>query len=538
MAYSTEVLTDSPVVYLRLGESTGSVANDTSGNSHNGTYNGTYTIGSTGLISDGTGDTALRLDGGGWVTSGGFGAFDNAASLELWVNLDSVAPRQVIAAVVPASQIALYVESGTLYCRMHQQGVSLSTSITTGRHHIVIAADRFGGAQGIKLFVDGSVASTITPTANRVVSLGTATVLVGKSDGNVEDQAGVTIPSGSFVTGVVDEVAFYAFKLGDARVAAHYSAGSSGGGATTVTVGLSSGNEATFVVAVAPGISGTDIVIGISGSQEATFPLSITEGTPPVSITVGLTTGSETVFSVDVTPTPNSLNVGLTPSSESTSPVSITVGIIGPATIVIPFTSGVESFNLVSITVTSRGIVVTKTNGNETSFPVIVTISASNIIVGTTSSSENNYPISLLTPKRIVVGATGSGEEVFSLKIRVSVRIVVGGTLSAETSYPLSVTFPGNIQVSFKTGVESTFLISIIISSEPIIPKASYYELRFKLTTDQDTMTLSGVPVMPSALRVIARSNSLPTLNYMKNSKYSDWKGYMEIVPIESTIIK
>lgn len=43
-AYSTEVLADSPKLFLRLNETSGSTANDSSGLGHNGTFNGTNTI--------------------------------------------------------------------------------------------------------------------------------------------------------------------------------------------------------------------------------------------------------------------------------------------------------------------------------------------------------------------------------------------------------------------------------------------------------------------------------------------------------------
>ena len=62
--YYDEVMADSPALYWRLGESSGTTAADASGNARPGIYAGSLTRGTTGLIT-GDSDTALTIPNGG-----------------------------------------------------------------------------------------------------------------------------------------------------------------------------------------------------------------------------------------------------------------------------------------------------------------------------------------------------------------------------------------------------------------------------------------------------------------------------------------
>ena len=67
MSYSSEVLTDSPLLYWRFEETSGTSAADSSGNGKTGTYVSSPTLGATGLISDGV---AVGLNGSGQYVYG------------------------------------------------------------------------------------------------------------------------------------------------------------------------------------------------------------------------------------------------------------------------------------------------------------------------------------------------------------------------------------------------------------------------------------------------------------------------------------
>lgn len=63
MSYSSEVFyRDKPLAYWRLGESSGTVASDSSGNRYHGTYTGSPTLGATGLLSVDSA-TSVTFDG-------------------------------------------------------------------------------------------------------------------------------------------------------------------------------------------------------------------------------------------------------------------------------------------------------------------------------------------------------------------------------------------------------------------------------------------------------------------------------------------
>jgi len=59
--YSVAVAADSPIAWWRLGESSGTNAADSSGNSRDGTYAGTPTLGAPGYTRDG--NTAVTFNG-------------------------------------------------------------------------------------------------------------------------------------------------------------------------------------------------------------------------------------------------------------------------------------------------------------------------------------------------------------------------------------------------------------------------------------------------------------------------------------------
>lgn len=75
-AVSDAILALSPAGYWRLGETSGSVAADSSGNSRDGSYNGTYTLGADSLVPSDTGNKALGLSGSGYVSVPHSASFD------------------------------------------------------------------------------------------------------------------------------------------------------------------------------------------------------------------------------------------------------------------------------------------------------------------------------------------------------------------------------------------------------------------------------------------------------------------------------
>lgn len=81
MTYASEVLADSPVLYLKLDETSGAVATDSSGNGRNGTHSG-VTLNQASLLGSGVGKSAF-YGGSGYTT---FAADYNAA----WQNTERI----------------------------------------------------------------------------------------------------------------------------------------------------------------------------------------------------------------------------------------------------------------------------------------------------------------------------------------------------------------------------------------------------------------------------------------------------------------
>jgi hypothetical protein len=96
MSYESEVLADAPLIYWRLGDSSGTTAVDDSGNGIDGTYYNSPTLGVSGLIVDADSavnfandaSTDIKVDSGTWPTTDV--TFPGGFSLECWVNFDDL----------------------------------------------------------------------------------------------------------------------------------------------------------------------------------------------------------------------------------------------------------------------------------------------------------------------------------------------------------------------------------------------------------------------------------------------------------------
>jgi hypothetical protein len=99
--YSTVILGDHPAAYYRLGETSGTTAFDSSGNSHDGTYLGGPTLGLPGALA-GDPDTSVQFNGvsytAGSIVDTNYSASDVSFTIEGWVRpTAAVAQEWVIA---------------------------------------------------------------------------------------------------------------------------------------------------------------------------------------------------------------------------------------------------------------------------------------------------------------------------------------------------------------------------------------------------------------------------------------------------------
>jgi hypothetical protein len=217
--YRAAVLADTPLAYWRLGEKSGTVAHDETGNGYDGTYTGTYTLGVPGALT-GDPDTAVTLDGiTGQVDVGD--NFDFAGqvpfSLEAWVKptVIDTTYRHVVTKMAFDNggdpQVGTYVileQGATILGFERWQDAAAELTVETATFpaagswaHVVATYD---GTVG-ELYVNG------------------AAVQANASVGGVT-ASGVHMLWGNVMQGVLDEIAAYDHALTAARVTAHFQA--------------------------------------------------------------------------------------------------------------------------------------------------------------------------------------------------------------------------------------------------------------------------------------------------------------------------
>jgi len=234
-AYSDVVLADSPIVYYRLGEPSGTTADNAEGTAaRDGTYVNTPTLGVAGLLT-GDADTAVTVNGSTqyiYVADQAALDFGNGPlTYELWFkNADTAKNQWLMAKGTQTAGLYYTATTGVIAWRSYGWGPGATSSIgiaDTNRHHIVGTKDT---SNNWLLYIDGVDRTTyagVTDTASSATDLyiGTCSDLTDYADGTL------------------DEVAVYNTLLSPTRIAAHYTAGTTVAllavpGITQVTMGM------------------------------------------------------------------------------------------------------------------------------------------------------------------------------------------------------------------------------------------------------------------------------------------------------------
>lgn len=213
------MLADTPLAYWRLGESGGSVAADSSGNGHGGTYVGSPTLGVPGALV-GDPDTAVEFGGGQGVS------IDDGASVnvEAWVWTVASGNMAVARRVNSADgtvQFALGITSGEatwtvgLGSTCAPTVVPSTSAVNDGVfHHIVGTYDPTAGVAAV--YVDSVLENSAAAGEGEALCAlpSSAALTMAEGGGDLSD-----------FTGVLDEITVYGSALPAARVTAHFSAG-------------------------------------------------------------------------------------------------------------------------------------------------------------------------------------------------------------------------------------------------------------------------------------------------------------------------
>lgn len=291
MTYASEVLADSPRIYWRLGDASGTTATDSSGNGKNGTYSGSPTLGATSLLPSESSNTAVSFDGVDDYVAVSDTSSLTAFTVEAWIKLSStpdaggvVAVSKMLGSPSTSRLFNLRVASSlALAAQVYDSGGSV-TSLSGGilsvgtAYHVALT---FSSGGDCKLYLNGS----LNASGTRSGSLSTASIpfTVGARSDLV-----------TFFPGVIDEVAFYGTDLSAARILAHYTAG------TTLTSVV----EPSFLSSAATLYSPT-----LANGGVDVFPNTITSGAqvfaPSVSasikVTPNLVAGGSTFYAPSFT---------------------------------------------------------------------------------------------------------------------------------------------------------------------------------------------------------------------------------------------
>lgn len=233
-AYAQAVLADTPALYLRLNESSGPTAKDSSGNGRHGTYQGTLSLGQTGLAL--TDDACVRsvAAGDGYVQTPALTGVDIKA-IEMWLQFTDVSTYRPLFSLLAADES----KSITVYWHFFDQKV---------------AVWQYGGANDNIYYSDLSpwsptgklhIAFFYNSTDDKTYCMVNRTVQASVFDGNFfADYTGGTLFAGGdndrgsivdAIPGYIDEVAVYGQEVSEERFIAHFNATDPGAGPWPLT---------------------------------------------------------------------------------------------------------------------------------------------------------------------------------------------------------------------------------------------------------------------------------------------------------------
>ncbi len=215
--YSSVVLADGPLAYWRLGESSGTVAADSSGNGYNGTYV-SCTQGSPSLVINNQGNLAVSGNGtSSQITVGAVPALysiNRNFTIEAWLQPADVSGAYGIFSA--GLQGVSFRRTGTSIEFLRDYSVSIGTvpfSFISGMvYHVVCVVDGSGIAAFYK---NGAVQGTLN-VSGYVYSGGYVRLGADGKDSTLVD---------NFLDGSLDELAVYNTALSASQILTHYNAG-------------------------------------------------------------------------------------------------------------------------------------------------------------------------------------------------------------------------------------------------------------------------------------------------------------------------
>ncbi|WP_298862254.1 PKD domain-containing protein [uncultured Microbacterium sp.] len=243
--YGAAVFGLHPDLYWRMDETTGSLANDYSGNDQPGSYLGGSTRGVTGPLV-GVDNPGVTFTGGQLVSKNSF-VDPKTYSLEAWFKTTTTAGGKIIGFGSSSSTTnsgstdrhVYMTNTGQLVYGTYpgtQVRLTTTASYNDGKWHQVVATQ---GPAGMRLYVDGVQAGSNTTTGAQSYT------------GYWHVGGDVTWgPGGNAFAGTVDEVAVYSVPITADDVALHYSLGTTGKAPNVVPTASFTSSVAKLALAV------------------------------------------------------------------------------------------------------------------------------------------------------------------------------------------------------------------------------------------------------------------------------------------------
>jgi Concanavalin A-like lectin/glucanases superfamily len=204
--YRSTVLEDSPSLFWELNETSGTVANDISGGSNNGTINGGSTLDQAGPFGIAK---SVQFNGSNAYIQRTYFSQNSDYAIELWWNPQSIGSTYLVAynGNPGTTGYGLYVYSNQLIGLRGGLSFDYTGYVPTLNQWIYLVMARSSSTETI--YVNGTSVLSGSGTSNTV---DTAFAIAGAS------------ATAGYCPCFVSNVAFYSHNLSSARVAAHYAA--------------------------------------------------------------------------------------------------------------------------------------------------------------------------------------------------------------------------------------------------------------------------------------------------------------------------
>lgn len=229
-AHAQAVMADSPLLYWKLDETSGTTAADSSTSNQPGSFINSPTLGVSGAF---TGSNATTLNGSSQYVqrlSPTIPTGSGARSIEVWFKTTSTAQQALFSygSLGSGQQFTLFLTGSNSLMAWgwgfgNDQNFSSQSSMTDGHWHQIV--ETYDGSTMI-VYLDGASLGSKSVSLNTVISSHGFNV-------GVSDPGGWDSNSNKYCTCSIDEVAVYGTALSAARVQAHYSSQSASSLTTT-----------------------------------------------------------------------------------------------------------------------------------------------------------------------------------------------------------------------------------------------------------------------------------------------------------------